>query len=62
MATRAHLAVSRDLVVFVSGLVVFLYEAFGRDVSDPTVTYGALAAMGVAAFLRGVSITNGAKK
>lgn len=54
---RPHITVTRDLVVFATGLIVFVYEAFGREVSDPTVTYGSLAAMGVAAFLRGVTIS-----
>ena len=52
-----HLTITRDAIIFFTGLVVFLNQAFFVSNPDPTITYGALAAMGVSAFLRGVTVT-----
>ncbi len=41
--------------MFLLGVAAFVYEALIRDVSDPQIVYGALALMGVAAYLRGIA-------
>lgn len=62
---RRAITITRDAIVFTAGLVVFLSQAFLKDMPNAALIYGSLAAMGVSAFLRGVSITvdrNGEKK
>lgn len=49
-----HYRLSRDLAMFMLGGAAFTYETLsGTD--RPNVLYGALALMGVAAYLRGMS-------
>jgi hypothetical protein len=56
---RFHL--TRDLAMFGLGAGAFVYEvAVGGDRAN--IIYGALALMGVAAYLRGVAAVNGDKK
>lgn len=47
---------TRDLVMFLAGLTVFLNEAFIRKSDRPNVLYASLALMGVAAYLRGIAV------
>lgn len=51
-----HLRFTRDLAMFLLGGAAFTYETLtGGD--RPNILYGALALMGVAAYLRGVAAT-----
>jgi hypothetical protein len=52
--TPPHIRFTRDLTMFMLGGAAFTYETLsGTD--RPNVLYGALALMGVAAYLRGMA-------